>query len=77
MTRTALHIAPHGQPNGQPNGQPDKLAKLTIEFKGAISPDEAVRKAEYIIRAQTMNHSDRGYLLDCLTIGNFETEVLL
>ena len=68
--RTALHIAPFGQPDGT------RIAKHTIEFRGALPPDEAVRKAEHIIRAQTMNHSDRGYLLNCLTIGNWETEVL-
>lgn len=69
--RTELRIAPFGQPDGS------RLAKMTLTFKGAIPATEAATKAEHIIRAKPLGHTDRGYLLNCLTIGNFETEVIL
>jgi hypothetical protein len=69
--RTELRIAPFGQPDGS------RLAKLTLTFRGALPDSEAATKAKHIVEVKPLNHSDRGYLLNCLNIGNYEVEVIL
>ena len=67
--RTTLHIAMFAQPGDPTN----VLAKRTIDFKGSIPEAEAVQRAKAIIGAnQRLCHPERGYLLNCLDIGNYE-----
>jgi len=65
MTRTTIRIAP------QPTTEAPHRALFSIDFKGNVPEAEAETKARAIVRAQTLNHDDRGYLLNCLDIGNY------
>jgi hypothetical protein len=69
--RTELRIAPQRQPDGT------QAPTLTLTFRGALPESEAATKAKHIVRAKPLNHSDRGYLLNCLNIGCYEVEVIL
>ena len=69
--RTELRIAPFTQPDGQ------TLARLTLNFRGALPEAEAVAKAKAIIAAKPLNNDDRGYLLNCIGLRNYEMEVIL
>jgi hypothetical protein len=64
--RTAISIAPFRQPDGSTQ------ARYTVEFKGEVQPTDAATRAQHIIRASRLDHTERGYLLNCLEIGNFE-----
>lgn len=65
--RTSISIAPFRQPDGSTQ------ARYTVEFKGEVQPTDAATRAQHIIRANPrLTHSERGYLLNCLEIGNFE-----
>lgn len=64
-TRTTVHIALFTQPDGITR------AKHTIDFKGSIAEAEAITRAKHLIRAQNLGHTERGYLLNCLDIGNY------
>lgn len=66
MTRTTIRIALFTQPDGTTR------ARSHIELKGAMPEAEAIDRARHIIRAKPLNHEDRGYLLNCLEIGNYE-----
>ena len=67
-THTELHIAPFRQPDGS------TLARLTLTLstRGAPTDDELATRASHIVRAnQRLDHAERGYLLNCLSIGNY------
>jgi len=65
--RTLIRIALYTPPDGPPT------AKQHIEFRGTLSESEAVTRARHIIRANDrLDHPERGYLLNCLYIGNYE-----
>lgn len=63
--RTTIHIAPYLQPDGH------TLARMTLDFKGQLTEAEAIARAVHIIHAKVTNHTDRGYLLSCINLGNF------
>jgi hypothetical protein len=65
MARTTLYIAPQLQPDGT------TAAQLTLDFKDHIYEAQALARARHIIRAKPLNNADRGYLLNCLDIGNY------
>ena len=68
--RTAINIAPFVQPDRT------TLFRYTVEFKGHLSINEAARRAEQIIRASSrLDHTERGYLLNCMEIGNYEHDL--
>jgi len=47
-----------------------------IDFKGTPPEPEVVQRAEHIIRANShMSQPDKGYLLSCLTNGNYAITV--
>lgn len=62
-TWTTLHIAPFTQPDGTTR------ALSRIDFKSTVPEAQAVDRAKHIIR--TDRSLDRGYLLNCLDIGNY------
>ena len=64
--RTTVRIAPQPTPEA-----PDR-ALFTVDFLGAVAEADAVTRARAIVQAQNLNHSDRGYILNCLDIGNYE-----
>lgn len=64
ITWTTLRIALFTQPDGTIR------AKSRIDFKGNITEAEAITRARHILR--TDRSIDRGYLLNCLEIGNYE-----
>ena len=60
---TTLHIAPFTQPDGTIR------ALSRIDFKATVTEAQAVDRAKHIIR--TDRSLDKGYLLNCLEIGNY------
>lgn len=65
MSRTTLHIALFTQPDGT------TAARMTLDFKDHLYESQAIARARHVIRAKPLNHDDRGYLLNCLDIGNY------
>jgi hypothetical protein len=64
--RTTIRIAP------QPTPEAPHRAMFSVDFKGNIPEAEAETKARAVIKAQPrLDHTERGYLLNCLDIGNY------
>lgn len=61
---TSVRIALHTQPDGTVR------AKSHIDFKGTVPEAEAIERARHILKLD--RSYDRGYLLNCLDIGNYE-----
>ena len=62
-TWTTLHIALFTQPDGTTR------ARSHIDFKGNITEEDAITRARHILRLD--RSIDKGYLLNCLDIGNY------
>jgi len=63
-TWTTLRIALQRRPDGTTR------AMSHIDFKGTVPESEAIDRARHILR--TDRSLDKGYLLNCLDIGNYE-----